>query len=128
MRFGPRLTVTTTVPDDIRGAGVPSMLLQPLVENALTHGIGPKPGPGAIAITGTRNGDRLVLSVLDDGVGLPADARSRERIGIGNTRARLAGLFPGDHRFELAPVESGGVRATIESPFRPVAQRARADR
>ena len=128
MRFGPRLTVTTTVPDDIRSAGVPSMLLQPLVENALTHGIGPKAGPGAIVITGARKGDRLVLSVLDDGVGLPGDARSRERIGIGNTRARLATLFPSDHRFELAPGESGGVRATIDIPFRPVSRRARADR
>jgi two-component system, LytTR family, sensor kinase len=128
MRFGPRLTVTTTVPDDIRGAGVPSMLLQPLVENALTHGIGPKVGPGAITITGNREGDRLVLSVLDDGVGLPPDARSRERIGVGNTRARLATLFPGDHRFELAPVESGGARATIDLPFRPASHVARADR
>lgn len=128
MRFGPRLTVTTTIPDDIRGARVPSMLLQPLVENALTHGIGPKAGPGAIAITGTRNGDRLVLSVVDDGVGLPADARSRERIGVGNTRARLAALFPRDHRFELAPDASGGVRATIDIPFEQASQRARTDR
>jgi len=128
MRFGPRLTVTTAVPEDIRGARVPGMLLQPLVENALTHGIGPKAGPGAITITGTRNGDRLVLSVLDDGVGLPADARSRERIGVGNTRARLAALFPRDHRFELGPGESGGVRATIDIPFRQASQRARADR
>ena len=128
MRFGPRLTVTTAIPDDIRGARVPSMLLQPLVENALTHGIGPKVGPGAIAITGARDGDRLVLSVLDDGVGLPADARSRERIGVGNTRARLATLFPGNHRFELAPVESGGVRATIDIPLQQAVPRARADR
>lgn len=128
MRFGPRLTVTTTVPDDILSAGVPSMLLQPLVENALTHGIGPKVGPGTIEITGIRTGDRLVLSVLDDGVGLPADARSRERIGVGNTRARLAALFPNDHRFELAPIASGGVRATIDIPFRPASPRARADR
>jgi signal transduction histidine kinase len=128
MRFGPRLTVTTTVPSEILGARVPSMLLQPLVENALTHGIGPKAGPGAIAITGARSGDRLVLSVVDDGVGLPADARSRERIGVGNTRARLAALFPKDHRFELAPEESGGVRATIDIPFQQALPRARADR
>ena len=128
MRFGPRLTVTTTVPDEILSAGVPSMLLQPLVENALTHGIGPKAGPGAIAISGIRTGDRLVLAVVDDGVGLPADARARERIGVGNTRARLAALFPNDHRFELAAVPSGGVRATIDIPFRPVSPRARADR
>ena len=103
-------------------------MLQPLVENALTHGIGPKAGPGTIAITGIRTGDRLVLSVLDDGVGLPADARSRERIGVGNTRARLAALFPNDHRFELAPAASGGVRATIDIPFRPASPRARPDR
>ncbi len=127
MRFGPRLTVTTSVADDIMGAGVPSMLLQPLVENALSHGIGPKVGPGAIAITGRRVGDRLVLSVEDDGVGFAKDARGRERIGVGNTRARLAQLFPGDHAFDLSARPAGGVCALIDIPFRE-ADHARADR
>jgi LytS/YehU family sensor histidine kinase len=127
MRFGSRLTVTTTVPEAIRGAGVPGMLLQPLVENALAHGIGPKDGPGTIAITGQRQGDRLVLAVEDDGVGLADDAAARERIGIGNTRARLATLFPDDYRFDLSPGPAGGVRAIIDIPFRPVSH-ARADR
>ena len=127
MRFGPRLTVTITAPDGIRSAGVPGMLLQPLVENALAHGIGPKDGPGTITITGQRRGDRLLLTVEDDGVGLADDSKARERIGIGNTRARLATLFPEDHRFELVPVPNGGTRAMIEIPFRPVSH-ARADR
>ncbi|MEO8452550.1 MAG: histidine kinase [Gemmatimonadota bacterium] len=128
MRFGPRLTVTTAIPDQIRGAGVPTMLLQPLVENAMSHGIGPKDGPGAIAITGERRGDRLLLVVEDDGVGLPDDAPARERIGIGNTRTRLTTLFPDDHCFDLAAGESGGVRATIDIPFRTAAPGARAHR
>jgi signal transduction histidine kinase len=127
MRFGPRLTVTTSVPDAIRSARIPGMLLQPLVENALTHGIGPKDGPGTITISGLRRGDRLVLTVEDDGVGLADDAAERERIGVGNTRARLATLFPDDYRFDLMPGPSGGARATIDIPFRPVSG-ARADR
>ncbi len=125
MRFGPRLTVRMDLPADLGLALVPSLLLQPLVENALAHGVGPKPGPVTIAITGRRTGDRLILAVEDDGVGLAPDARARERIGVGNTRARLATLFPGDHRFELEPGAREGVRAVIDIPFRPRTGHAR---
>lgn len=78
-------------------------------------------------MTGRRLGDRLVLAVEDDGVGLADDAADRERIGIGHTRARLATLFPDDYRFELASGPNGGTTATIDIPFRPVVH-AGADR
>jgi LytS/YehU family sensor histidine kinase len=95
------------------------MLLQPLVENALTHGIGPRIGPGRIELTAQREGDALVLGVRDDGVGLPPSAERRERTGIGTTRARLAAMFGEAQRFTLAPAEGGGTEAVVRIPFTP---------
>lgn len=124
MRFGPRLTVTIDVPTDVRAAAVPGLLLQPLVENALAHGINPKDGPGSIVVTARRRDDRLVLTVSDDGVGLPPPDARRERIGLSNTRARLAARFAGAARFDLAPQPAGGTIATIDVPFQEAANDA----
>jgi signal transduction histidine kinase len=119
MRFGPRLTVVRDVDPATLRARVPRMLLQPLVENALTHGIGPRIGPGRIELTAQREGDALVLGVRDDGVGLPPSAERRERTGIGTTRARLAAMFGEAQRFTLAPAEGGGTEAVVRIPFTP---------
>jgi two-component system, LytTR family, sensor kinase len=122
MRFGPRLTVTRDVARDALEARVPAMVLQPLVENALTHGIGPRPGPGTIGITAYRCGERLRITVDDTGVGLPANLRARESTGLRNTRKRLAVMFPANHRFDIGPGPGGrGTLVTIEIPFRTVA-------
>jgi two-component system LytT family sensor kinase len=119
MRFGSRLTVARDVAPDVLEARVPAMLLQPLVENALTHGIGPRPGPGSIRITARRRDDRLRITIDDTGVGLPGDVRSRESTGLRNTRKRLAVMFPANHRFEIGPgVDGRGTHVAIEIPFR----------
>src|SRR5437762_5925531 len=71
VRFGPRLTVRMEIEPETRGAWVPYLLLQPLVENALRHGIAPRPGPGLLEIRAERIGETLVLQVSDDGPGMP---------------------------------------------------------
>jgi two-component system LytT family sensor kinase len=119
MRFGPRLSVTRDVAPDVLEARVPAMLLQPLVENALTHGIGPRSGPGRIGITAYRHGERLRITVDDTGVGLPANVRARESTGLRNTRKRLAVMFPANHQFDIGPGPDGrGTLVAIEIPFR----------
>ena len=113
VRFRDRLAVTIDVPDPVRVAAVPPLILQPLVENALQHGIGKRPGPGTLEITAKRTGDRLTLVVRDDGGGL-AETYT-ERIGLGTTRARLAAL--GEASLTLANRDRG-VEARIELPWR----------
>ncbi|MFZ6179244.1 sensor histidine kinase [Nannocystis pusilla] len=117
MRFGPRLTVVRDVDPAVLGARVPGMLLQPLVENALAHGIGPRPGPGRLSLGARREGETLVLRIHDDGVGL--EPGRRERTGVGTTRARLTAMFGEAARFTLAPADGGGTAAELRLPFQP---------
>lgn len=114
-RFGERLGYRLDVPADVLDARVPALILQPLVENALRHGIGARSGPGHVAITARRHGDVLRLSVADDGPGL-AQA-SAERVGLSNTRARLQLLYAARQRFEVRNAGAGGVVAEIELPW-----------
>lgn len=114
VRFRDRLTVELDVPDALRIAAVPPLILQPLVENALHHGIGSRSGPAVLEIAAKRTGDRLILSVRDDGIGLASD--HTERIGLGTTRERLAAF--GDATLAIANRPSGGVEARIEIPWR----------
>jgi two-component system LytT family sensor kinase len=115
-RFGERLTYRLDVPDQVREARVPMLILQPLVENALRHGIASRAGPGHVAIAADRDGDTLRLQVVDDGQGLPPAAS--ERIGLANTRARLRLLYADRQRFAVRNSEHGGVIAEIELPWR----------
>ncbi|HUQ82636.1 MAG TPA: sensor histidine kinase [Gemmatimonadaceae bacterium] len=117
MRFGDRLTVRNRVDDDVLDALVPPMILQPLVENALGHGLEPKPGPVSVELSARRVGSLLVLSVRDDGVGLPSSQAPRERTGLGNTRERLALLYPDEHGLTLESAGGAGTVATISLPF-----------
>lgn len=116
-RFGDRLKVTVTSDGDAGRALVPALLLQPLVENAIKHGIGAKAGAGHIAITATRNREQLQITIADDGRGLPSGALPAG-IGLENSRARLQTLY-GDHAFELAIANrpSGGALVTIVLPW-----------
>ena len=122
-RFGERLQVTVTVGDETRGASVPVLLLQPLVENAILHGLGERLSAGRIDIAARRDGDRLIVSVADDGTGAVAGA-GRERVGLGNTRARLEALYGANQRLDLAIAPSQGARVTLEIPFRIIAPAA----
>ncbi|MFP2927029.1 sensor histidine kinase [Pyxidicoccus sp. 3LG] len=90
-RFSDRLQVELDVASDARDALVPPLLLQPLVENAIRHGIAPRRGPGRVQVRATRTGERLSVEVRDDGVGPPSSGVDglREGIGLGSTRARL---------------------------------------
>ena len=118
MRFGARLAVRRDIATETLGALVPPMLIQPLAENALGHGIEPKPGPGTLDIIARRERDALVLMVRDDGVGIQHAGPARERIGLANTRERLALLYPDESRLTVEPAPGGGTIATVRLPFR----------
>jgi two-component system LytT family sensor kinase len=116
-RFHDRLSVEVSVDPEALDALVPNLVLQPLVENAVRHGVGPRARAGHITVTACRDGGLLRLVVRDDGRGL--SPRMRERVGIGNTRTRLRQLYGDAHRFELVDAPEGGVIAMVEIPFRP---------
>jgi LytS/YehU family sensor histidine kinase len=116
-RFGDRLHLTVAAADDITEALVPSLLLQPLVENAIQHGIGARAGPARIDIAAARDGAGLRITVADDGRGLPSGP-VREGVGLGNCRARLRTLY-GDGRYGLAldPRTEGGAIVRLSIPW-----------
>ena len=98
---------------------VPHLILQPIVENAIRHGLAVRQGPGHIEVFAERRGDRLVMQVRDDGVGLQDNpAPGRGGIGLRNANERLRQLYGKNHRLELRPREHGGVVVEIDIPFR----------
>jgi signal transduction histidine kinase len=131
VRFRDRLSVRFDVGDDAARAYVPNLLLQPLVENAIKHGIGPRAAAGCITIAAHRDNGVLALEVSDDGVGEPRDVVRREGVGLGNARARLRSLYGDAHRFDAGvPAGTGmedrmGFRVCIEIPFHTRAPEAR---
>jgi LytS/YehU family sensor histidine kinase len=116
-RFGDRLTVRTSADDDARRALVPFFILQPLVENAVYHGVSSRAGPAAIQIDATRSGDRLWLAVTDDGLGADVSDAGRG-IGLANTRERLVELYGDRHTLEIDRPPSGGYRVRVGIPYR----------
>jgi LytS/YehU family sensor histidine kinase len=118
-RFRDRLTVVTSVDPRAREARVPSLILQPLVENAIRHGIAPRAVPGRIEIRAECVADVLRLSVRDDGPGMAAGAVPGEQSGVGlsNTRARLRQLYEDRQRFSVGNAAGGGFEAVIEIPL-----------
>ncbi len=120
VRFEDRLRPEIVVDTDVREAMVPSLILQPVVENAIRHGVAGRSSAGRIAVRAARRGDRIVLRVEDDGPG-PATSRPRAAkagVGLANTRARLRELYGEHASFELTHDASGTV-AEIVLPFRP---------
>jgi two-component system, LytTR family, sensor kinase len=120
LRFGDRLRVTWDIDADVRAALVPPLILQPLVENALRHGVSRRPGPAHLRVSARRTGLHLELAVRDNGEGLvPTDGRPpRDGIGLSNTRARLAELYGAEAAsLDVADVPGGGVRARLLLPF-----------
>ena len=117
VRFPDRLEVRVDAAPDTHDALVPSLLLQPLVENAIRHGIAQTVGAGRVHVRAERRGGRLWMEVRDTGPGFPPGAR-REGIGLANVRARLACLYDDEGRFTLENAPEGGAVVTVEVPFR----------
>jgi LytS/YehU family sensor histidine kinase len=117
MRFRDRLSIDVDVPATVHDAMVPSLILQPIVENAIRHGVARLGGGGHVWISAHRIGDRLRLEVRDNGPGPSANA-DVEGIGLRTTRERLREQFADAARFELAHRSDGGAIASIEIPFR----------
>ena len=121
-RLEDRLTVVMNVAPDTLDARVPHLILQPLVENAVRHGIAARIEPGRVEISASREPDDrfLLLEIRDDGRGLgrASEAGSRMGVGLTNIRSRLEQLYGGEHRFTLENQAGGGVRVRISLPFR----------
>ncbi len=119
VRFEDRLRVHWNVDPATLPARVPPLLLQPLVENAIRHGIAPRSVPGRIEISAERVGSELRLTVRDDGIGLRSESPWNEGsgIGLGSTRTRLARLYRDRHTFRIEPAPGGGVIVTVTLPF-----------
>jgi two-component system, LytTR family, sensor kinase len=122
MRFGARLAIYESIDPAALPAAVPTLVLQPLVENAITHGIAPRRGRGVLEIIAQRVGDRLRVTVRDDGVGVPDAAARRDRVGLNNTRARLDAMYAGDYRLDLEALAGRGTLVTITVPFQAVSE------
>lgn len=116
-RFGDRLGVQWEVEPDVSACPVPYLILQPLVENAIQHGLEPRPGPGRLEIAAAVRDGRLRLSVRDDGVGLE-NRGPREGIGLANTRDRLQNLYGTEASLRLRDREGGGTEVAVEIPVR----------
>jgi two-component system LytT family sensor kinase len=117
-RFGERLMVQMEIEPETLDVCVPNLILQPLVENAIRHGIAPRLGGGRLQIVARVTGDRLWMMVRDNGPGLSQaklDAFNKG-VGLSNTRSRLEHLYPGAHRFEFHEPSDGGLAVTIEIP------------
>jgi signal transduction histidine kinase len=119
-RFHDRLHLHLDIDPDTLDATVPNMILQPLVENAIKHGIGPRSSGGHIEITAHRSNGTLHMRVSDDGCGLPngEQAALREGVGLANTRARLNHLYGSQHNFEMISSPQKGLTLELEIPFR----------
>jgi sensor histidine kinase YesM len=116
-RFADRLVVEVDVSPDTEGALVPNLLLQPIVENAVRHGIARRPGAGRIRIEAARVEEHLVVRVTDDGPG-PGNGTEGRGLGLGNTRQRLEELYGDAQHLELRAAEDGGAVVEIVLPFR----------
>jgi sensor histidine kinase YesM len=117
IRFGDRLVVKEDVDPEALSARVPPLLLQPLVENAVRHGIMPREEGGTLLIEARQVSDRLLLRVVDDGPGPPSDPDPEEGVGLSNTKARLESLYGDAHRFSLNRADGGGCVVRVELPF-----------
>ena len=120
MRFSDRLQIKLDIDPETTKAMVPNLILQPLTENALRHGIARRADSGLLGISSAVQNGQLRLTVYDDGAGLPDDWQLKGSAGIGlaNTVARLQQLYDDDHQFDIRNRDEGGVEAVILIPLR----------
>jgi LytS/YehU family sensor histidine kinase len=117
-RFGDRLRVAFDIPAELTAARVPNLILQPLVENAIKHGVSAQPGAGRVAISARREDGMLVLRVRDDGPGLSDLPRpGGSGVGLANTRERLRQLYGDEQRLDLVNAPEGGLEVSVTLPF-----------
>jgi signal transduction histidine kinase len=121
VRMGARLHYRLHLPADLRGAALPPMLLQPLVENAIRHGLEPKVDGGSVDVSAARDGGMLVLTVADTGLGLGSAAGTPDTAGTGlgqaNIRERLLALYGESASLSIDPNPAGGILARIRLPY-----------
>jgi two-component system, LytTR family, sensor kinase len=118
LRFGARLNVTVDVPVELYGALVPNLVLQPLIENAIVHGIAMREEGGSIRVTASEHEGQLILSVHNDGPGLPPEGAVERGVGIANTRGRLKTLYGGACALEVRNHAIEGVETVVRLPWR----------
>jgi len=118
-RFAERLELRVEVPGELCRARVPSLILQPIVENAVKHGIAKRAQGGAIEISAARTNGVLTLSVYNDGPTLPEHwERNKAGIGISNVRTRLESLYGNAFELKMRNQEARGVKVSVSVPFR----------
>lgn len=129
IRFAERLSVRMDADPETYAALVPTLILQPLVENAIKHAIAPRETGGQIEIEARYVGGRLHLRVRDDGPGMSKGGTDAERYGVGltNTQARLEVLYGTDQRLGLRRADGGGVEVTLDVPYRTAAEDGRTE-
>lgn len=120
VRFGERLKVNVEIDPETEAALVPSLLLQPLVENAIVHGLRETSDIGRIEVRSTKNSDMLMLTIKDNGSGPPhaSLAELPLGVGLGSTQERLSRMYPQGHRFSVERSTEGGTLVHIHIPFR----------
>lgn len=118
-RFRDRLRVTFEIAPETYDSIVPNMILQPLVENAIKHGIAPLARGGEITVRALKNKENLQIEICDDGIGVPFGNPEEivEGIGLSNTRARLKYFYANDHKFEVQPNGEKGLKVTLVIPY-----------
>ncbi|MBI2946511.1 MAG: histidine kinase [Verrucomicrobia bacterium] len=117
-RFGHRLTVLRDIDPEAMDAQVPNLLLQPLVENAIRHGVEPQSKPGRIEVRAQRRNEQLQIEVCDNGTGFSQGQLTAEGVGLTNTRARLEQLYGSNQRIEFSNAKEGGLVVQVTIPFR----------
>lgn len=119
-RFVDRLTVCMEIAPETLDASTPYLILQPIVENAIRHGIATRSSPGCVTISARREGNELILEVADNGPGLRTIAAPKDGVGLSSTRARLQKLYGTAHRLDFVNPERGGVLVRLVLPFRSI--------
>jgi len=117
VRFADRLTIHRKVSSTVLKCQVPSMLLQPLVENSIKYAIEPRKEGGSVTISAAKQGERLIIEVLDNGDGQHKTVSNGFGIGMSNTKARLDAMFNGDYEIKISENDHQGISVLISVPF-----------